>query len=92
LGHQALDNPWFPYGTLFVNLIGCLVIGFLGGLMESRHVFNPETRLLGKHGVVSGARERVLCRMSDKRLLSLPGKKWVSHILDVIHVELLTGR
>jgi CrcB protein len=52
--HQALDNPWFPYGTLFVNLIGCLVIGFLGGLTESRHVFNPETRLFLFLGVLGG--------------------------------------
>ena len=40
--HRALDNPWFPYGTLFVNLIGCQVIGFLGGLTENRQVFNPK--------------------------------------------------
>src|SRR6266513_2844539 len=25
--HRALDNPWFPYGTLTVNVLGCLFIG-----------------------------------------------------------------
>ena len=39
--HRLLDNPWFPYGTLVVNLVGCLVIGFLGGLAENRQVFSP---------------------------------------------------
>jgi fluoride exporter len=37
-----------------VNLIGCLVIGFLSGLTESRHVFNPETRLFVFIGVLGG--------------------------------------
>jgi CrcB protein len=52
--HRALDNPWFPYGTLFVNLIGCLIIGFLGGLTENRQVFTPETRLFLFLGVLGG--------------------------------------
>lgn len=52
--HRGLDNPWFPYGTLSVNLIGCLVIGFLGGLTENRQVFTPETRLFLFLGVLGG--------------------------------------
>jgi len=52
--HRVLDNPWFPYGTLSVNLIGCLVIGFLGGLTENRQVFAPETRLFLFLGVLGG--------------------------------------
>lgn len=52
--HRTLDNPWFPYGTLFVNLIGCLVIGFLGGLAEHRQVFASETRLFLFLGVLGG--------------------------------------
>lgn len=35
----------FPYGTLTVNLIGCLVIGFLARLADAHGMFNPETRL-----------------------------------------------
>jgi fluoride exporter len=27
-----LDKPWFPVGTLAVNLLGCLVTGFLGDI------------------------------------------------------------
>ena len=52
--HRVLDNPWFPYGTLSVNLIGCLVIGFLGGLTENRQVFTPEARLFLFLGVLGG--------------------------------------
>jgi CrcB protein len=28
----------FPYGTLVVNVLGCLLIGFLGGLAEYRQL------------------------------------------------------
>jgi fluoride exporter len=52
--HRVLDNPWFPYGTLFVNFTGCLIIGFLGGLTENRQVFNPEARLFLFLGVLGG--------------------------------------
>lgn len=34
----------FPYGTLIVNITGCLLIGFGGGLIESRQIFSPEAR------------------------------------------------
>jgi CrcB protein len=33
---QAVFGNWLPYGTLLVNLVGCLLIGFLLGFWESR--------------------------------------------------------
>ena len=44
----------FPFGTLAVNLIGCLVIGFLSQLAESRGMFTAETRTLVFIGVIGG--------------------------------------
>jgi CrcB protein len=38
---QSVD---FPYGTLAVNLIGCLLIGALSRLDELRGVITPEMR------------------------------------------------
>ncbi|MDO8447134.1 MAG: fluoride efflux transporter CrcB [Deltaproteobacteria bacterium] len=53
--HALLQQyPWFPYGTLAVNIIGCLLIGFLAGLSESRHLFSPEARLFVFVGVLGG--------------------------------------
>ncbi len=52
--HRAMDNPWFPYGTLAVNVAGCLVIGFLAGLAESRSSFTPEARLFVFVGIIGG--------------------------------------
>jgi fluoride exporter len=44
----------FPYGTLAVNLSGCLAIGFLSYLAETRGVFTAETRTLVFIGVLGG--------------------------------------
>lgn len=44
----------FPYGTLAVNVIGCLLIGLLGGLAEYRQMFDPGQRLLLVIGVLGG--------------------------------------
>lgn len=35
----------FPYGTLVVNILGCLMIGLLSYLSETRGFFSAEVRL-----------------------------------------------
>lgn len=44
----------FPFGTLTVNLIGCLVIGLLSQLAEARGVFTPEARAFVFIGILGG--------------------------------------
>jgi len=51
---RLLDRPWFPVGTLAVNLLGCLAIGFLGGVAEQRRIFDPELRLFVFVGILGG--------------------------------------
>ena len=51
---QLANNPSFPFGTLAVNLIGCLVIGFLSQLADMRGVFTPEARLFVFVGILGG--------------------------------------
>lgn len=51
---QVANNPTFPFGTLTVNLLGCLVIGFLSELAELRGVFTPEARLFVFVGILGG--------------------------------------
>ncbi len=41
---QARAGADFPAGTLAVNAIGCLLLGVLMTLVETRQVFGPETR------------------------------------------------
>ncbi|HCK08725.1 MAG TPA: fluoride efflux transporter CrcB [Candidatus Latescibacteria bacterium] len=42
----------FPYGTLVVNVVGCLLIGFLSGLAASRGTIGPQTRLFLLVGIL----------------------------------------
>lgn len=42
----------FPYGTLAVNALGCLVIGFLSTLTEQKFLLKPETRLFWMVGLL----------------------------------------
>ena len=51
---QVTASAGFPFGTLAVNLLGCLVIGFLSQLADVRGVFTPETRALVFVGVLGG--------------------------------------
>jgi len=44
----------FPYGTLAVNALGCLAIGLLAGLAESRQLFGAEFRAFVFLGVLGG--------------------------------------
>ncbi|MBF0331245.1 MAG: fluoride efflux transporter CrcB [Candidatus Omnitrophica bacterium] len=36
----------FPWGTLAVNLVGCLVIGFLDVIFEKKFLLSPNYRIL----------------------------------------------
>ena len=44
----------FPFGTLAVNVAGCLAIGFLGGMLEIRQMLTPTTRLFVMIGLLGG--------------------------------------
>ena len=52
--YKLLDNPSFPFGTLAVNTLGCLIIGFLAGLAETRSIFTPDVRLFTFVGILGG--------------------------------------
>lgn len=43
---QQLFGFQFPYGTLVVNVSGCLVIGFLGTLADEKFLFGPHFRTI----------------------------------------------
>lgn len=43
LVHRYYEGQ-FPYGTLFVNTLGCLLIGVMMSLVDERQLFGPEAR------------------------------------------------
>ncbi len=44
----------FPWGTLTVNILGCLVIGFLGGLAANKQILTEVGRLFLFTGILGG--------------------------------------
>ena len=51
---QFRSGSEFPYGTLAVNLTGCLLLGFLGQLTLNRMVISPEWRIAMTIGFFGG--------------------------------------
>ena len=51
---HLMRGTGFPYGTLVVNLIGCLLIGFLSQWVGGREFLSPETRLFVFMGLLGG--------------------------------------
>ncbi len=47
-------TPFFPYGTLGVNVLGCLLIGLLGGWADNTELFSPPVRLFLLLGLLGG--------------------------------------
>jgi fluoride exporter len=49
------SSEWrFPLGTFLVNVIGCMVVGILGGLVVKHDAFSAETRLFLFTGLAGG--------------------------------------
>lgn len=47
--------PMIPYGTLAVNIFGCLLIGFIGSLnTETKQLLSPEARVFLLVGILGG--------------------------------------
>ena len=51
---HLLRNTGFPYGTLAVNLIGCLFIGFLSQWAATRGFLSSDARLFVFVGLLGG--------------------------------------
>jgi CrcB protein len=52
--HRMVQAPVFPFGTLVVNVGGCLAIGVLGGLADQRGLLSSGARIFLLIGVLGG--------------------------------------
>ena len=49
---RLLPLAHFPYGTLGINVLGCLLIGGIAGLADTRQFLSPEQRFFLVVGVL----------------------------------------
>ena len=56
LGHwvNAWHNHHFPFGTLAVNVVACLFLGFVVGIADHRQLISPSARLFWTVGFCGG--------------------------------------
>jgi CrcB protein len=54
LVQKGFSRELFPWGTLAVNVCGCLLVGLLSQLAEDRSAFSPETRACVFIGILGG--------------------------------------
>ena len=49
---RVISPNAFPYGTFVVNILGCLVIGFLAGISDSKDIFSTTSKAFVFTGVL----------------------------------------
>lgn len=52
--NRLSGHHFFPFATLTVNIVGCFVIGLLGGYMLTRDLFGDHMRLFIMVGMLGG--------------------------------------
>jgi CrcB protein len=78
----------FPYGTLIVNIIGCLFIGYLASVAETRGVIDTALRLFLLAGVLGGF--TTFSAFSLENLLLLQDSKVLLAMLNIV-VQVVAG-
>jgi fluoride exporter len=51
---NAWHNHHFPFGTLSVNIVACLVLGYVIGIADHRQLISPAARLFWTVGFCGG--------------------------------------
>lgn len=51
---NSFHNHHFPFGTLMVNFLACLILGFIIGLADHRQILSPPARLFLAVGFCGG--------------------------------------
>ena len=51
---NGLHTYHFPFGTLIINVLACLVLGLVIGLADHKQLFTPATRLFWTVGFCGG--------------------------------------
>ncbi len=89
---QELSGSTMPWGTLAVNISGCLVIGLLATLAEEREMLGREARLfllvgfLGSYTTFSTYGWETLALLRDNDIIRAAGYVALSTVLGLLGV------
>jgi len=88
--HSIFRQSTFPYGTLSANILGCLIIGILSGLVDHRIDLSATTRLFLFTGVLGGFTTFSTFSLDTLRLFQADsaGGLFLAFLYVVIHVVL----
>lgn len=71
----------FPYGTLLVNILGCLLIGFFFPLTTRNGLTNPNSQLFLMTGLCGGF--TTFSAITLESMLMLQNDRWAAFLLYV---------
>ena len=88
--HSIFRQGAFPYGTLSANIMGCLIIGILSGLVDHRIDLSATTRLFLFTGVLGGFTTFSTFSLDTLRLFQADstGGLFLAFLYVVIHIVL----
>lgn len=52
--NRMMGGKWYSHGTLAANVVGCLVFGFLAGIMHHKGAFGDQAKLFLLAGILGG--------------------------------------
>jgi CrcB protein len=85
---QRLCGAGFPWGTLAVNVVGCLLFGFFWTLAEERLLISPQTRVIVLIGFMGAFTTFSSYAFETAQLLS--GAEWYQALANIA-VENVVG-
>ncbi len=85
---RLFPNSPFPYGTATVNIIGCLLIGFLGAIVITREAIDPALRLFLIVGILGGF--TTFSAFAFENLMFVQDSRLFLALLNVV-VQVVTG-
>jgi len=80
--HRALPAAVFPYGTMAVNVLGCLLIGFFASWRQPLVDMEPGMRLFLMVGLLGGFTTFSACSMDTMMLVN--AGFWYRAMLNII--------
>ncbi len=87
---NVTNNLSFPYGTLVINLVGCILMGAFSELVESFSFFSAETRSFLFIGLL-GAFTTFSTFGNESVNLLREGNHWLSFLNISLHILLGLG-